>query len=413
VSALAWCVCCLALTALEFVQFSQTIAAYSFAGASALCAIIEPGRAIDAVLRGALFWIYVAMCLVSVLWSPVSQIALRGALEVALTIGAALIIARTLPPRSFLSALFCALLTATVASLLNPQRAWNAGALAMIGIFGSKNQFGLSQALLVLASAWVVVDARRPLAIRGVALLGATVGLLLLIEARSVDSTAVVIGALGCSYFAFKLSWFPRPWRPIILFAVVFTFSLLFTFVLIFASDLNIFAKGLQFVGKDATLTGRTLLWERATQLIKENPIFGMGYQGFWIQGNPYAEALWKHFQITGRTGFNFHNLWYEMGVQFGYAGLLLVFFIVSGTTISVLRWALRASSTESCFFLAFLIFVDIRTFVESELLGEFSLLTVLLTAASLYGRRPRQGYDVTDYRFALERAHRFSPKLF
>jgi exopolysaccharide production protein ExoQ len=252
----------------------------------------------------------------------------------------------------------------------------------------------------------VLFDARRSLAIRGVALLGATVGLFLLIEARSVDSTAVVIGALGCSYFAFKLSWFPRPWRPIILVTGVFTVSLLFTFLLVFASDLNIFAKGLQFMGKDATLTGRTLLWERATQLIKEYPILGIGYEGFWIEGNPYAEELWKRFFIAARTGFNFHNLWYEMGVQFGYVGLLLVFLIVSGTTISVLRWALRASSTESCYFLGFIIFIDIRTFVESELLGQFSLLTVLLAAAWLYGRRSQKGYDRTDYRFALERAY-------
>jgi exopolysaccharide production protein ExoQ len=124
--------------------------------------------------------------------------------------------------------------------------------------------------------------------------------------------------------------------------------------------------------------------------MIGENPFFGTGLQGFWVEGNPYAEELWARFQ-PGRTGFNFHNLWFEMGVQFGYPGIAIALCILAGTSASVLRWALRSPTPTSCFFLAFVIFADVRTFVESELLSQFSLLTLLLAVARVYARHGRR----------------------
>ena len=161
-------------------------------------------------------------------------------------------------------------------------------------------------------------------------------------------------------------------------------------FLLIFGEELDLVRQGLHLFGKDTTLTGRTVLWDRAVKMMDENPFLGTGAQGFWVEGNPYAEELWARFQ-PGRSGYNFHNLWFESGVQFGYFGLALVFWITTKTSLTVLRWAMRSLSVESCFFLAFIIFVDIRTFVESELLSQFSMLTVLLVAAFFYARRARE----------------------
>jgi exopolysaccharide production protein ExoQ len=384
-----WLLCCVALTALEFVAYSQTLAASIFTGATMICVISEPGRALDAAYRGLLLWLFVALCFVSVLWSP-AETALRGALEVALMVGVSLVIARALSASSFLSAVLCALLVTTAASLMNPHWSYQQGALSMIGIFGSKNQMGLSQALLMMVGAWVFLDARTALATRGVALISVAVGFWLSIAAHSLDSTLVVVVALACSYFAFTLNWAPRRWRPVILYGAILSIVLLFAYFLIVASDLDLFGQGLAFFGKDSTLTGRTVLWDRAAKMMQENPYLGTGLQGFWVAGNPYAEELWARFD-PGRFGYNFHNEWYAMGVQFGYVGLALVISIVVGTSLRVLRWVVRSPTPASCFFLAFVVFIDIRSFVESELLSQFSMMTLVLIAAWVYAGLSRE----------------------
>jgi exopolysaccharide production protein ExoQ len=343
----------------------------------------------------------VALCFLSVLWSPVPDISIRGAIQVALSTGAAFVLARGLAPRRFMLAVMAALLVAACASLLVRRAQVNEGVLTLVGIFGSKNQLGLSQAILLMVASWVFLDRKMRRPLRLLALFGAALAVALLIRARSLDATVVAVGALGCSYFAYKLSWFPRRWRPFILGVVVSLMIALFAVLLLFSDDL--FGQGLQLLGKDSTLTGRTYLWQRATQMMHDNPVLGVGLQAFWVQGNPYAEELWARFQ-PGRSGYNFHNIWYEIGVHFGYVGLCIAVLIASVTSLSVMRWTLRSPEPASCFFLAVVIFADARTFVESELFGQFSLLAFLYVACFAYARhskalvpgRPRIGRSVS-----------------
>jgi exopolysaccharide production protein ExoQ len=384
---LDWHLAFIALTGLEFLQIQQTVAGWIFVGGAMVIAAREPGRALLAVYHGGIPWLYVALCFLSVLWSPVPDISIRGAIQVALSTGAAFVIARGLSPRRFLLAVMGALLVASLASLVDRRIQVNAGVPTLVGIFGSKNQLGLSQAILMITAAWVFLDRSGKRAQRWLALGGGALAFLLLIAARSLDATVVAIGALACSYCGYKLNWFPRGWRPLILCGVIFSVIGIFAFLLLFSDDL--FGQGLQLLGKDSTLTGRTYLWERATQMMRDNPILGVGLQAFWVQGNPYAEELWARFQ-PGRTGYNFHNIWYEIGVHFGYVGLCIAALTVCATSASVIRWALRSPEPASCFFLAIVIFANARTFVESELFGQFSLLAFLYVAGFAYARQSR-----------------------
>ena len=104
-------------------------------------------------------------------------------------------------------------------------------------------------------------------------------------------------------------------------------------------------------------------MWTWAAALINQHPLLGTGYGAFWVQGNPYAEEIWAHFQVTGRSGFNFHNQWYDIGVSLGYVGLFVGLLTVLTVTIRTLRWVVRDPSPESCFFTAFVWIVNIRYF--------------------------------------------------
>jgi exopolysaccharide production protein ExoQ len=120
--------------------------------------------------------------------------------------------------------------------------------------------------------------------------------------------------------------------------------------------------------------------------MINERPALGLGLQAFWVQGNPFAEALWARWNPS-RFGYHFHNLWYETGVELGYVGVLIALYTVVSTNLAVSRWVIRSPQAESCFFFAYVLFIDIRTIVEVDLFGQFSFSWILFIAAWVYAR--------------------------
>jgi exopolysaccharide production protein ExoQ len=133
---------------------------------------------------------------------------------------------------------------------------------------------------------------------------------------------------------------------------------------------------------KDTTLTGRTYLWERAYDLIRETPWIGRGFRSFWLQGNPDAEGLWQYAGITSRDGFNFHNTAVEILVHIGWVGL-----IVYGTVIVLALGFLVARFVTRpnlfiCFWLSIFIYELVRMPIESIGFTEFYFSTVLLFMA-------------------------------
>ena len=242
--------------------------------------------------------------------------------------------------------------------------------MAMVGVFGSKNQFGLSQGLLLMASAWIWRDKERGLLVRALVSISILLALYMLVVARSVDSFAIAVGAIICGLTALKLNRIPPKWRfPIFWGAMIF---ILAESVFFFAIADNLFGSILKAFGKNTSLTGRTIIWQTARKVWDENPFLGVGLNGFRVWGNAYAEDLWARFQ-PGRTGINFHNLWYEIVVQFGYVGLAVALLIVFRTTIEVIRWVVRSPTMTSSFYFSFVIFADIRTFLETGIAVEHS----------------------------------------
>ena len=83
-----------------------------------------------------------------------------------------------------------------VASIVDTRMAWNSGALAMIGIFGSKNSLGSTQGMLVLISTWILLDREQTTFVRALALVSAAVASYLLLAARSADAITGTIGGI-------------------------------------------------------------------------------------------------------------------------------------------------------------------------------------------------------------------------
>ena len=95
--------------------------------------------------------------------------------------------------------------------------AYNAGVLGLIGIFGSKNQFGLAEALFFMVCAWTVSIRTGRNRIRRLAWIGLLSAAYFMVVARSIDLSAVAVGAIGCGFVALRLNWFPRGSRLAVL----------------------------------------------------------------------------------------------------------------------------------------------------------------------------------------------------
>jgi exopolysaccharide production protein ExoQ len=377
----------IAVLSLFLIQFIQTMSAAVFMGASVAYMMARPGMAIRATSQYAIPWLYTALAVASVMWSEQPALTIRGAVQFAFTTGTALVMSGALAPRSLMTVYLLAILSADLASVLNPRMALNQGALAMIGVFGSKNSFGLTQALLVMFGIWVALDREQRAAIRSLGFVGAVGGSILLLAARSLDAIVGVAGALCCSMLPFGLVWFPPRWRMLCLIFGGTVLIIVSTFAMLFSAD--IFYLALSLTGKSTSLTDRTPLWAVAEKMIQERPIFGMGYEAFWVEGNQFAENLWMRFNPS-RFGYHFHNLWYECAVDLGYVGLVVAFVTVLATTIEVVRWTVRAPSAVSCFFLGYTVFTIMRSVLEVDLFWQFSFTWVLFVATWAYARRDR-----------------------
>ena len=373
---LIWWIWLIALSALMFISFSQTNAVIVFTAAVIMCGIARPHDAFNAILNSKCLWPFLVYAALSLIWSQAPDLTARGVTQLIFTVGAAALVAQALSPKSFVSVVFGSCLTATVASILylGPELIvqWRSG-YPVQGIFGgSKNQFGAVEALLILGGFYFVLDRTRSPMTRMLTIACVCLAAILLISSRSATAVWALAPALICSGAAYFLVKFSPRWRATILLSV-FAVSVVLTAMIIPVME-NAFSLFLDASGRDATLTGRTMLWSWADRLIADKPILGFGYRAFWVVGNPYAEEIWREMGFGRPLGIHFHNQWYEITVQLGYVGLALALLTFLIVLIEVARWAVRAPSPESCFFLGFLVDTAIRTYVEVDLFAQLEL---------------------------------------
>jgi len=58
------------------------------------------------------------------------------------------------------------------------------------------------------------------------------------------------------------------------------------------------------------------------------------------------------------------------------------------------MRWVVRSPSPVSCFFLGYVVFIILRSMLEADLFGQFSLTGAIFLAAFVYARQSRDRYE-------------------
>lgn len=193
---------------------------------------------------------------------------------------------------------------------------------------------------------------------------------------KASSSTATFCMIMGTiMLFVMQMSFFKNQIKNLGIWAIV-----LFLLVIIIYSLPGLFESFVKFLGRDATLTGRTDLWmELLTQSF--NPLLGYGFQSFWQ--TPAAALIGEKYAFIPNQA---HNGYLEVYIQTGFISLFLLIssIIVAGKQ---LKNGLLMGDALSKFFFPFYLLILISNWTEATI-NKMSILWFILIMILLY--RPK-----------------------
>jgi exopolysaccharide production protein ExoQ len=353
------------------------LAAFYFAGALFLLA----RQTIPVVARCWPLFLLPILCTISALWSPSTDEALRKGLGLALTGGVAIYAATRLSGRQILLAYFATELIAAVLSAVSPvviEGNW-------AGIFGQKNFYALHMFFLFVSSLALALDRGTNRWLRALAAIVVPFSVFMVLMAKSGTITVLLLGA-SVVMIGQVFLWQPtsRIRHARTLLALTLAIAVLITaYVLFGMMQIDVMEEVLGALGKDSTLTGRTMLWQLAEQSMAEHPLTGLGANGFWRQESGVANSVLQSMGFERLIIFNFHNAYYENGVNYGYPGMIATMFLAAWALVSsALNW-IRNQSIINAAFLVLAGMIILRTTSEADLAAEYSGTSVLLFIAA------------------------------
>ncbi|MDX3927036.1 MAG: O-antigen ligase [Shinella sp.] len=329
-------------------------------------------------------WIlgFTVFACLTVFWSAAPSLTARTGIQYLSHVICALIAMRTIDIRTLTRGAAVGIGLVLVYSLLFGIYLFDPldGSFSFVGAFSSKNQLGFYASLgiyFVFAAVFLLREKGLWLGSYAVVGLIACYSLAASQSATSVLTTGAVIGlSLGMRVMG-MLS--PRHRKGILAAGIVFA---------IMGAAAFIYGGGFELVlgafGKDATLTGRTYLWQQGMEAAGDTPIFGVGYQAYWVKGFSEAERLWDEFFIESRSGFHFHNTFIESMVETGLIGLLLLCLVLCTTLIGHFKRLLAyEQNPESSLLFGIAALLVVRAFVEIDVMTPYHVGSFLLYFAA------------------------------
>lgn len=342
----------------------------------------RPALFMEIVLRWWPLLLAPILAVVSALWSDAPVASARYGAQYLFTAFVGVLLARLMTPRRFVTVFLLAMFVFCVGCIINGRQGTSAEGWVLIGLAGSKNQLGYAAQLLLLAAITVLLFKNSSPYLRWVAVLSLPLAVFLLEGTNS--ATAVLMAAGGSA--ALLAMWFTERMQPggrlAALIGAVVIIAPLSALTPEAIAWINHFV--FDTLNKDPTLTGRTLLWEVADDLIARKPLLGWGYQAIWMGDSIDTIRLQRLTGITDGRVFHFHHQFRQIAVDTGLVGLTaFVGLLVSVGFSQVRQLLIRPDVTTSFFFVIFMLMLA-RAFTD-VIIGPFSIHTLIFMAACTY----------------------------
>ncbi|SDF18064.1 O-antigen ligase family protein [Limimaricola pyoseonensis] len=313
--------------------------------------------------------------------------ALRGAVQMQLTVVISVLIAAWMSPREVLLTALAATGFAGVLSLFITS--YHDG--AMTGIFAHKNMLGAKMLLLWTAALCVALDGWVRLWLRLLAAALAGLALMLILASQSATALVLAVLVLGL-VMGFVFLWGRGADAPPDRLALGLILAGLLTGAIatgLALTALSPFELLLGALGKSTTLTGRTELWAYAGDVIAQRPVAGHGARGFWrYEENELVRRIFEEFHKSPKQVFSFHNSFYEIGVHHGLVGIGLTVLMLVWAVGRLLAQLVRRGGMPFVFLMVVTMVELIRAMVESELTRPFVLAHMLIWIGAVYASK-------------------------
>ena len=332
------------------------------------------------LLRNKYLWLFITLILISSLWSAFPAFTQRRSLALLETIIFGIYLASRYTLKEQLRLTGLAIGIVAIMSLLFtlalPGRGIETGihAGAWRGIFFHKNLFARLMVLGFLIFWFMKPQTRKGKYLVRAALV-LSIGLIILSTSKTALAIVLVLMLTGHIFqIVFR-------WRPMVAIPMLATAILIVALGTVFLW-INV-ETILQALGRDLTLSGRTVVWSALWDKIQERPWLGYGYMGFW-HGTEGESAYVGKFIGNNYLPPHAHNGFLELMLAFGAVGTFL--FILS--CLSLLRRAIIAGyhrkNPEGLWSVHYLFFLFVYNFTESTLVQHNSIFWVLYLALAL-----------------------------
>lgn len=334
-------------------------------------------------LPAGLMLILLAWVFASVSWSILPDISQRRAVAVTVTTLFGLYLASAYSGRALAELLAATFLFLALGSYFVCLAVPSIGVHSDInaglwrGLWYEKNQMGAMMVYGALAAtaAAVLSPPRRGL---WLLTLGLCIGLVVMTHsATSALALAIVLGGSAVLTFMRR-----GPVGAIVVVWCGVTAAMMLGGLAVLAPEL-IYAA----LGKDPSLTGRTLIWQLVERAADRSPMLGYGFAAFWDIRSSQANWIREQLQWVVPTA---HNGWLDLRIQLGAVGVAL--FASLFATAALAAAARRERLADAYFSVLFLAVYGLTIMSESFILAHNSLPWVLATAcmARALGPRPR-----------------------
>jgi O-antigen ligase len=226
------------------------------------------------------------------------------------------------------------------------------------GVTTSKNELGGICLLFGLGAAWRVLrfvrSPRERKEFGPVLAQSVLVIMVLWLFYKANTMTALACFLMGCIVLVTASSpWFLR--RKWLVHTIVFSMLLVAGSALF----LGVGSGLLNTMGRDASLTGRTGVWEVILPLAK-NPVFGTGFESFWLGSR--MDKIWSVFWWRPNEA---HNGYIEVYLNLGWVGIAFFLTLIATGYRNVVSM-LRREPVPTSLRLAFLVVAIAYNFTES-----------------------------------------------
>lgn len=339
------------------------------------------------LMRSWILFAFPVWCTLTVLWGPDKAAIIKATAQLFLTVLICYVAALRLDRRQILQSLLLAAGIYGLASLLLP----STGGIAARGVFASKNSMGLSMVLLWAVSLCVLFDPLQPKWLRIASAVLAAVAFKLVFQAQSATAVLLAFGVAALMVFGLLVRG-RGLFHPLVLMVFFGFFSMIsLALALVLAvHDVDLVGMVLDKFGKDATLTGRTVLWGYAFEQIREHPLLGVGEGGFWRPQDwtSLSRRIYIDFHKGFHSTFTFHNSYLQTAVHQGLIGLAIGVTGFLWAVYKVIVAALRNPTMPCIFFVLIAAVILARNNTEPGLLRPFSNFTMLLYMGALIAVR-------------------------